>query len=201
MYEIMPRYQADAWMAPIHQALDTRRTLTFVHNVVLPDGGSVWFSAAISPYTEDSVVIVARDISELRNARDELERRVEERTRDLQTVLDVSRNVASTLELRPLLRIFIDQVRQVADYNRSSIFLVEGSDLVMFSSRVAGEDQQPPALRFPITAIEPVWRKVGNHGACIIRDFFGESDGRSPTAAPRGRDQRCCRSAAGWACR
>jgi PAS domain S-box-containing protein len=176
MYEIMPRYQADAWMAPIHQALDTGRTLTFVHNVVLPDGGLVWFSAAISPYTEDSVVIVARDISELRNARDELERRVEERTRDLQTVLDVSRNVASTLELRPLLRMFIDQVRQVADYNRSSIFLVEGRDLVMFSSRVAGEDQQPPELRFPIAAIEPVWRKVGNHEACIIHDFFGDSD-------------------------
>ena len=116
-----------------------------MHNVVLPDGGSVWFSAAISPYTEDSVVIVARDITELRNARDELERRVEERTRDLQTVLDVSRNVASTLELRPLLRMFIDQVRQVADYNRSSIFLVEGDDLVMFSSRVGGEDQQPHA--------------------------------------------------------
>jgi signal transduction histidine kinase len=150
--------------------------LTFVHNVVLPDGDSIWFSAAISPFTRNSVVVVARDITELRNARDELEKRVEERTRDLQTVLEVSRNVASTLELRPLLRIFIDQVRQVADYNRSSIFLVEGSDLVMFSSRVAGEDQQPASLRFPIAAIEPVWRKVGNQQACIIDAFFGDSE-------------------------
>jgi PAS domain S-box-containing protein len=176
MYDLMPRYQADAWMAPIHQALDTGKTLTFVHNVVLPDGGSIWFSAAISPYTADSVVIVARDISELRNARDELEKRVEERTRDLQTVLEVSRNVASTLELRPLLRMFIDQVRQVADYNRSSIFLVEGENLVMFSSRVAGEDQQPPDLRFPLAAIEPVWRKIGNQQPCIIDEFFGDSE-------------------------
>jgi signal transduction histidine kinase len=54
-----------------------------------------------------------------------LEQRVTERTRELSAILEVSRNVASTLELVPLLGLILDQLKQVVDYTGAAIFTVE----------------------------------------------------------------------------
>lgn len=46
-----------------------------------------------------------------------LEQRVDERTRELATLLEITRNVASTLELQPLLLQIAQQLRNVIDYD------------------------------------------------------------------------------------
>jgi PAS domain S-box-containing protein len=51
---------------------------------------------------------VIRDITEQVQAQQLLEQRVEERTRELSTLLEVSHNVASTLQLKPLLGLILD---------------------------------------------------------------------------------------------
>ena len=63
------------------------------------EGRGMTFTYNEKPHT----LSVIRDITEQVQAQQILEQRVEERTRELSTLLEVSHNVASTLELKPLL--------------------------------------------------------------------------------------------------
>src|SRR5690242_16679641 len=78
---------------------------------------------------------VIREITEEVQAQQLLEQRVEERTRELSILLEVSHNVASTIELKPLLGLVLDQLKVVADYTGSSFSIVEGEDLVLVENR------------------------------------------------------------------
>jgi PAS domain S-box-containing protein len=64
-----------------------------------------------------------------------LEQRVEERTRELSTLLEMSKNVASTLELGPLLGLILDELKHVIDYDRATILVIEGDKLVVRAYR------------------------------------------------------------------
>jgi PAS domain S-box-containing protein len=66
--------------------------------------------------------------AELRSSEERLEQRVRERTRELSTLLEISRNVALTLELEPLLELVLDRLKEIVDYDDATI------------SRLAGEE-------------------------------------------------------------
>ena len=93
---------------------------------------------------------IARDITERVHAYQLLERRVEERTRELTTLLDVSRTVASTLELKPLLRLIIEQLKPVVNYASAAIFTLEDKELVIveYEAPILQRPLQP--LRLPL---------------------------------------------------
>jgi signal transduction histidine kinase len=89
-------------------------------------------------------------------AQQTLERRVQERTRELATLLEVSHNVAATLELTPLLDIILDQLKSVVDYSGAAIFSLVDDDLVLLAQRnwhlrTEGTGQPHiPLLKFPV---------------------------------------------------
>ncbi|MFP5269426.1 PAS domain-containing protein [Coleofasciculus sp.] len=58
-----PTQTNPVWVETIQQAIKTKQTLTLDYSLEL-QGREVWFSASISPIAENSVVWVARDISE-----------------------------------------------------------------------------------------------------------------------------------------
>ncbi len=68
---------------------------------------------------------VVRDVTERVQNYRLLEQRVEERTRELSTLLDVSNNITETLDLRPLLELILDQIKQVVDYSGAAVYLLE----------------------------------------------------------------------------
>ncbi|NJL92680.1 MAG: PAS domain S-box protein [Anaerolineae bacterium] len=70
------------------------------------------------------VLVVARDITEQVQAYQLLEQRVEERTHELSTLLEVSNNIVSTLELKPLLNLVLEQVKTVVDYTFASLTIL-----------------------------------------------------------------------------
>jgi adenylate cyclase len=62
---------SEIWLNVISQVLATRETLHFDYSLI--DGGKeMWFSAAISPVRYDTVIVVARDISDRKQAEDAL---------------------------------------------------------------------------------------------------------------------------------
>ena len=80
--------------------------------------------------------------ADLQRSREHLEQRVEERTRELSSLLEISHTVASTLKLKPLLGLILDQLKTVVDYSGSSILAVEGEDLVFLDDRGSVPEEQ-----------------------------------------------------------
>ena len=67
--------------------------------------------------------LLVEDITEQEQAYALLEQRVEERTQELSAILEVSHDVASTLELQPLLALILDRLKTVVDYTGAAVFL------------------------------------------------------------------------------
>lgn len=93
--DIFDRAEAALFLEKIRQALGTRQTVT-VDYTILVNGEERWFSAAVSPMSGETVVWVARDVTQtkkteaaLQRLNDELEQRIAERTRELADTVDV----------------------------------------------------------------------------------------------------------------
>jgi PAS domain S-box-containing protein len=81
------------------------------------------------------LLAVLHDITDQVQAEQLLEQRVAERTHELSTLLDVSRNVASTLELEPLLGLILDALKVFVDYTSARINTLEGQVLRVRAAR------------------------------------------------------------------
>src|SRR5437868_713010 len=102
------------------------------------DGTSFDVEVHATPFTyagKPHLLAIVRDITERVQAQQLLEQRVEERTRELSTLLEISRNVASTIELKPLLGLILDQLKTVVDYSGAAISTLEEEDFVIVDYR------------------------------------------------------------------
>lgn len=99
------------------------------------------------------------------------------RTRELSTLLDVSRSVAATLDLEALLRIILEQVRVVADYDRASFGVLEGDTLEIRSSTWVSEQREglPEGARVDVSAAPDIWRLARSGEPIIIPDVSDDS--------------------------
>lgn len=62
---------AETWLSSVQQALKTRSTIQFDYQLTL-DENQIWLAAAISPFRRNSVILVARDISERKQSEEAL---------------------------------------------------------------------------------------------------------------------------------
>jgi PAS domain S-box-containing protein len=119
---------------------------------------------------------VVRDITEQVQAVQLLEQRVEERTRELSTLLEISHNVTSTLELQPLLGLILDQLKAVVDYAGASILTVDGNELTILDSRAtAVQTMDVLGQRFPGEGAEAIWRAIIRREPVIVADVRGDT--------------------------
>ncbi|MBV8885138.1 MAG: PAS domain-containing protein [Chroococcidiopsidaceae cyanobacterium CP_BM_RX_35] len=77
LHEIFERSQADTFLGYIRQALSTQQPLTVEYSLMM-GGWETWFATRISPISEHSVIWLARDITEQRNAALRERKRAEE---------------------------------------------------------------------------------------------------------------------------
>ena len=71
LYEVFPKDEADYFLSVIHHALEKRETVQTEYEMKIGDR-EVWFSASVSPMLEDTVVWVARDITERKRTEEAL---------------------------------------------------------------------------------------------------------------------------------
>ncbi|HWE62160.1 MAG TPA: MEDS domain-containing protein, partial [Chloroflexota bacterium] len=105
---------------------------------------------------------VVRDVTAQVEAYQLLEQRVAERTRELTTLLAVARDMASTLELEPLLQVILEQLRRVVDYNAATIRVVQGRELIAVA-------YQGPAPREQLVGRPGAWSGYNTIGQEVIR--------------------------------
>src|SRR5262249_32085849 len=79
LHEVFPAERADFFLAQIHRCLEMKKTVRFEYELPVQDSVA-WFAATVSPMTHATVVCVARDETEHRNA-DAALRESEERWR------------------------------------------------------------------------------------------------------------------------
>ena len=124
-------------------------------------------------------VAIKRDEAEheVREARQMLEQRVVERTRELSALLDVSHTVASTLDLKRLLGLILDQLQTVAGYTGCSVLTVDGDTMMITDSRgpFAEETAATVGVRFPLDTMRPFWDQMLRGETVSIGDVRGDS--------------------------
>jgi signal transduction histidine kinase len=112
---------------------------------------------------------------DLQRSYERLEQRVEERTRELSSLLEISQTVASTLQLRPLLGVILDQLKLVIDYTGSSILTVEGERLIFLDHRGPVPEEQLLQLAFPLEQLGPIWQSIVAGDSILIPNIYEET--------------------------
>ena len=113
------------------------------------DGSGVYveMSGALYTYQARSYLLsVVRDVSQRVQSEQLLQQRVEARTREQSTLLEISQTLASALELQPGL--ILDQLRVIIDYTCAGLFKLEDSTLAALAVR--GPQQLEQAMPFDI---------------------------------------------------
>ncbi|MGA7671977.1 MAG: GAF domain-containing sensor histidine kinase [Nitrolancea sp.] len=112
----------------------------------------------------------------------------EDPTRELSTLLEVSRLITSVLELSPLLDLILTQLDRVASYSGASIWLLDADGLVMVADRAPEGYPVEAGLRIPSEKLSWV---DGDAESVIVTDVQDEQDqsagARSYRAAVGGR--------------
>jgi nitrate/nitrite-specific signal transduction histidine kinase len=149
--------------------------------------------ARIRVRTEDELGDLARSFNamtgQLAQAQQNLEGRVEERTRELRALLDVSNVMSSTLDLDRLLGVVLDQLKVAADYTAAAVLVVEGEDLVTRESRGPGGPVPREALvdqRFRVANLGPIWDAMARGTRSSSTTRMGTAREPNPSARPRG---------------
>ncbi len=71
MHEVFPKEQADFFLAHVTKSLDTQHPIGLEYILEI-ENKKIWFSALVSPLTSDSVLLVARDVTEQKKAEEKL---------------------------------------------------------------------------------------------------------------------------------
>ena len=139
------------------------------------------FLAAVVRDISDTVAAereraTAQDI--LQEAQATLEQRVQERTRELASVLDVSRAVLSTLDLDRIFEQVLEEVAKVIPYSGCSVNILDGDDFEVIASRsFVSPDlaRRALGLRFPLRRAPFIWQSMVEGKPLIIRDATGDA--------------------------
>jgi PAS domain S-box-containing protein len=145
---------------------------------VRKDGTPFHLEVRATPFNykgKPHILGVVRDITEQVQAYELLEKRVEERTHELSTLLEVSHDVASTIELKPLLVLVLDQLKRVVDYTGSSFSILEGEDLVLVENRGPAPLDQVLQLHFSVKTMGIIWEMLSRREPVIIPDVQDDS--------------------------
>lgn len=99
------------------------------------------------------------------------------RTRnELTAILDVSRDMTSTIDLQTLITLTLNQVERVVDYNATSIHLISGDELDMIGYKLRNLSNLVPPYRLNYKEIPPFRSMIENQQGIIIPDIQAEPD-------------------------
>jgi PAS domain S-box-containing protein len=143
------------------------------------DGTVFYAEAHLTPFTyqgKPHLLAATHDITERVHAQQLLEQRVEERTRELSFLLEISHTVASTLQLKPLLGLILDQLKTVVDYTGAAILAVENGDLIILDNRSPIQEVQLMQLRFPLKDLGLIWETMNSRESIIMPDVRDDTN-------------------------
>ncbi len=149
------------------RAIDTRKDGSTFHVDVL--------GAQISYDRRPHVLGIIRDVTHDVEAYRLLERRVEERTQELSALVDISRSAASTLELKPLLGLILDQFITTIGCTSAMVIVLEAKKLHVLDYRGPLPPEKLVALSFEIDELAAFKEVARTRAPIIVDDTRGDS--------------------------
>ncbi len=125
-----------------------------------------WFSAAVSPLSSNSVIWVAHDITQRRQA----EEQIRSRTDELSKLYELSRALANAGDLDKALEVINRQAVETVHVTFARVALLEGSELVVraaYPVRVLDQDLSV-GKRAPLMDLPSCQRALATHEAVIL---------------------------------
>jgi signal transduction histidine kinase len=146
------------------QTLDVRR-----------DGSTfyaAWRGTTFTYQGRRCLLNIVRDVSKRVQIEQLLQERVEIRTHEQATLLEISHTLASTLELQPGL--ILDQLRKIIEYTHGGLFTLEGSSLVTLALRGTGQLEQSLPIRIHLNTPETLVSLFNRKQTIRIADVWSE---------------------------
>ena len=140
------------------------------------DGSSFyaeWRGTAFTYQDRSCLLGSVRDVSKRIEAEQNLQQRVETRTHEQATLLEISHTLASTLELQPSL--ILDQLRKIIEYTHGGLFALEDSALVTLAMRGTGQLEQLTQIRIHLNTPETLVALFNRHQPIRIADVWSDT--------------------------
>lgn len=131
--------------------------------------------APFSYHEQPHLLAVVRDITTEWNAYQLLEQRVAERTRELSALLEVSRNVASSQELQPLLTLILNLLKTVVDYSGAGIVLIKDNQYEMIEYVGPQPREKMLGMQYPPQSDDGYQKVIQTRQPYRIGDIWGDA--------------------------
>jgi PAS domain S-box-containing protein len=170
---------AERLLAVIRQALESGKTQSIEYHFPEGEGGKDrWLAGAASPLSEDTVLWVARDVSDMVENRQLLEVRVAEQRQQLSTLLEMSQSVISTLELQPLVDLILSQLAEAVPCNGISLLVQRDDELLLLDSGqplpASAARPEKPLLVFRRDNTNAIWPMLDTRQPVVIGNIRGD---------------------------
>ena len=115
---------------------------------------------------------IVRDVSQRIQAEQNLHQRVEIRTHEQATLLEISHTLASTLELQPGL--ILEQLHEIIEYTHGGLFALEDSTLVTLAMRGTQQLEQSAPIHIHLNTPENMDALFNRHRPIRIADVWSK---------------------------
>ena len=132
-----------------------------------------WRGTAFMYQTQGCLLGIIRDVSKRIQAEQNLNQRVETRTHEQATLLQISHTLASTLVLQPGL--ILDQLREIVDFSHGGLFALEDSSLVSMALRGTSLLDLSTHFRIRIKDPETLAILFNEHRPIRIADIWSDN--------------------------
>jgi PAS domain S-box-containing protein len=118
-----------------------------------------------------------RDVTAELEALRRMEQHVAQHEQEVAALLEVSRNVAAVLDIGPLMRLILDQLKLVANYAGSSIGIVEGEAIRIVESRGSSAEEREDDLigaLISFAGMGAIWERLSKREPVIVADMHSD---------------------------
>ncbi|MDO9299953.1 MAG: GAF domain-containing sensor histidine kinase, partial [Anaerolineales bacterium] len=134
---------------------------------------AVWRGTAYTYQGQPCLLNIVRNVSKRIEIEQLLHERVEIRTHEQATLLEISHTLASTLELQPGL--ILDQLRKIIEYTHGGLFTLEGSSLVTLAMRGTEQLEQSLPIHIHLNTPETLVALFNRHQPIRIADVWSDN--------------------------
>ncbi|MCC6191016.1 MAG: PAS domain S-box protein [Anaerolineales bacterium] len=177
MMEAYPGIDQTLMFATLRECMQQRLARQMENEFTYPDGSRGWFELSIQPVPE-GLFVLSRDISERKRADAQIQRQLEQ----LQALRIIDQAIASSLDLRVTLDIFLEQVTSQLAVDAAGVMLLESPGQVLVYAAGRG---------FRSTSLEHARVRLGEGraGRAALQRRAVIETGPAPRTGPLGEDR------------